>query len=87
MNKEELASEIIKICNCLGLIENKVTTTIIERNIIKSLEDIVFVENLLNILYKNIKSKKYSNILNFKKVENTLIELEKIRLKLDLEGL
>ena len=56
---------------------------LIRENIIQNLKDITFIENLLNILYKQARLKKLKN-LNRKRLETLLIELEKIRLNLEL---
>ena len=55
----------------------------VEKKIIDGLEDIIFVENLLNIFYKKMKLKRFQKNLNKNRLKKLLIELEKIRLNLE----
>lgn len=84
MIQHELVKEIIKMCKYFKIIENNVNEYFIEKKIIDGLNDIIFVENLLNIFYQKLKTNKFKNI-NIKKFKNILIELEKIRLNLEFK--
>ncbi len=81
-----LVKEIINTCKYFKIIDNEVNDLLIEKKIIDGLEDIIFVENLLNVLYFKIKAKRNIKKLNLKRLKNLLIELEKIRLNLEFKG-
>ena len=66
--------------------EYEVETCFVEKKIIDGLEDIIFVENLLNIFYKKKNQNLYKKNLNQQRLKNLLIELEKIRLNLEFKG-
>lgn len=84
MIQHELVKEIIKMCKYFKIIESNVNEYFIEKKIIDGLNDIIFVENLLNIFYQKLKTNRFKNI-NIKKFKNILIELEKIRLNLEFK--
>lgn len=66
--------------------EYDVETCFVEKKIIDGLEDVIFVENLLNIFYKKKNQNYFKKNLNQHRLKNLLIELEKIRLNLEFKG-
>ena len=86
MNQYELVKEIIKMCKYFKIVDYEVDNNFVEKKIMDSLEDIIFVENMLNVFYIKMKSKKYNKYLNQKRLKKLLIELEKIRLNLEFKG-
>lgn len=82
----KLIDEIIKMCKYFEIIDYKTNNFLIEKKIIDSLDDIIFVENLLNIFYTNMKLNKFKNRLNKKRLKKLLFELEKIRLNLEFKN-
>lgn len=80
MKKKVLIDEIMRFCFKYRIITNTVQGEIIERNIGEQLNDVVFVENLINAIF--IRGKQYK-ILRSKKVMNIILELERIRLELE----
>jgi len=66
--------------------EKDINRYYVEKKIIDGLEDIIFVENLLNIIYKKMKLKRFQNTLNQDRLKRLLLELEKIRLNLEFKG-
>ena len=66
--------------------ERDIDNYFVEKKIIDGLDDIIFVENLLNIFYKKMKLKRYRNSLDQNRLKKLLIELEKIRLNLEFKG-
>lgn len=86
MSQEKLVKEIIKTCKYFRIMEYEIETCFVEKKIIDGLEDIFFVENLLNIFYRKKNQKYYRNRLNQHRLKNLLIELEKIRLNLEFKG-
>lgn len=83
MNQYTLTKEIIKTCKYFKIIEYEIDNCFVEKKIIDGLEDIIFVENLLNIFYKKMKLKRFQKNLNKNRLKKLLIELEKIRLNLE----
>lgn len=83
MNQYTLTKEIIKTCKYFKIIEYEIDNCFVEKKIIDGLEDIIFVENLLNIFYKKMKLKRFQKNLNKSRLKKLLIELEKIRLNLE----
>lgn len=83
MNQYTLTKEIIKTCKYFKIIEYETDNCFVEKKIIDGLEDIIFVENLLNVFYKKIKLKRFQKNLNKNRLKKLLIELEKIRLNLE----
>lgn len=83
MNQYTLTKEIIKTCKYFKIIEYEIDNCFVEKKIIDGLEDIIFVENLLNIFYKKMKLKRFQKNLNENRLKKLLIELEKIRLNLE----
>lgn len=86
MDQYKLVKEIIKTCQCFKIVERDIDNYFVEKKIIDGLDDIIFVENLLNIFYKKMKLKRYRNSLDQNRLKKLLIELEKIRLNLEFKG-
>ena len=86
MDQYKLVKVIIKTCQYFKIVERDIDNYFVEKKIIDGLDDIIFVENLLNIFYKKMKLKKYRNSLNQNRLKKLLIELEKIRLNLEFKG-
>ena len=86
MEQTKLIKEIIKTCQYFKIMEKDINNYYVEKKIIDGLEDIIFVENLLNILYKKMKLKRFQQTLNQDRLKRLLIELEKIRLNLEFKG-
>lgn len=80
MKKKFLVDEIVNFCFKYGLIANTTNVDYLRNNIEEQLNDVVFVENLINAIF--IRGKQYK-ILRSKKVMNIIMELEKIRLQLE----
>lgn len=85
MDRRLLIHEIIKTCQYFKVIEKDINYAFVEKKIIDGLEDIIFVENLLKVLYNKINQKRFKKHLNNSKIKNLLIELEKIRLNLEFK--
>jgi len=86
MEQYKLVKEIIKTCQYFKVMKRDINDAFVEKKIIDGLEDIIFVENLLNIFYKKMKLKRFQNTLNQERLKKLLIELEKIRLNLEFKG-
>lgn len=86
MEQYKLVKEIIKTCQYFKVMNRDINDAFVEKKIIDGLEDIIFVENLLNIFYKKMKLKRFQNTLNQDRLKRLLIELEKIRLNLEFKG-
>lgn len=86
MDQYKLVKEIIKTCQYFEIVERDIDNYFVEKKIIDGLDDIIFVENLLNIFYKKMKLKRYRNSLDQNRLKKLLIELEKIRLNLEFKG-
>ncbi len=86
MEQNKLVKEIIKTCQYFKIIDYVIDNSFVEKKIIDGLDDIIFVENLLNIFYKKMKLKRFKNNLNQERLKRLLIELEKIRLNLEFKG-
>lgn len=86
MEQYKLVKEIIKTCQYFKIMNYDINDSFVEKKIIDGLEDIIFVENLLNILYKKMKQKRFQKTLNQNRLKRLLIELEKIRLNLEFKG-
>ena len=86
MDQYKLVKEIIKTCQYFKIVERDNNNYFVEKKIIDGLDDIIFVENLLNIFYKKMKLKRYRNSLDQNRLKKLLIELEKIRLNLEFKG-
>ena len=86
MEQRKLIKEIIKTCQYFKIMEKDINHYYVEKKIIDGLEDIIFVENLLNIFYKKMKYKRFKQTLNQDRLKRLLIELEKIRLNLEFKG-
>ena len=54
MEQTKLIKEIIKTCQYFKIMEKDINRYYVEKKIIDGLEDIIFVENLLNIIYKKL---------------------------------
>lgn len=86
MEQYKLVKEIIKTCQYFKIMNFDINDSFVEKKIIDGLEDIIFVENLLNIFYKKMKQKRFQKTLNQDRLKRLLIELEKIRLNLEFKG-
>lgn len=86
MDQYKLVKEIIKTCQYFKIVARDIDNYFVEKKIIDGLDDIIFVENLLNIFYKKMKLKRYRNSLDQNRLKKLLIELEKIRLNLEFKG-
>ena len=86
MEQYKLVKEIIKTCQYFKIMNRDINNSFVEKKIIDGLEDIIFVENLLNIFYKKMKQKRFQKTLNQNRLKRLLIELEKIRLNLEFKG-
>lgn len=86
MGQYKLVNEIIKTCQYFKIVKKDTNINLIEKKIIDGLNDIVFVENLLNVFYKKMKQKKYNKYLDFNKFKILIFELEKIRINLEFKG-
>ena len=86
MEQYKLVKEIIKTCQYFKVMKYDINDAFVEKKIIDGLDDIIFVENLLNIFYKKMKLKRFQNTLNQERLKRLLIELEKIRLNLEFKG-
>lgn len=86
MEQYKLVKEIIKTCQYFKIMDYVIDNNFVEKKIIDGLEDIIFVENLLNIFYKKMKLKRFKNTLNQDRLKKLLIELEKVRLNLEFKG-
>ena len=86
MEQYKLVKEIIKTCQYFKIMNRDINNSFVEKKIIDGLEDIIFVENLLNIFYKKMKQKRFQKTLNQYRLKRLLIELEKIRLNLEFKG-
>lgn len=86
MDQYKLVKEIIKTCQYFKIVGRDIDNYFVEKKIIDGLDDIIFVENLLNIFYKKMKLKRYRNSLDQNRLKKLLIELEKIRLNLEFKG-
>ena len=86
MEQYKLVKEIIKTCQYFKVMNRDINDVFVEKKIIDGLEDIIFVENLLNVFYKKMKLKRFQNTLNKDRLKKLLIELEKIRLNLEFKG-
>lgn len=85
MEQYKLVKEIIKTCQYFKVMNRDINDAFVEKKIIDGLEDIIFVENLLNIFYKKMKLKRFQHTLNQDRLKRLLIELEKIRLNLEFK--
>lgn len=86
MDQYKLVKEIIKTCKYFRILELNINEIFVEKKIVDGLEDIIFVENLLNVFYKKMKLKRFRKNLNQNRLKRLLIELEKIRLNLEFKG-
>lgn len=87
MDHYKLVKEIIKTCQYFKVMDYDINDNYVEKKILDGLEDIIFVENLLNIFYKRMKLKRFQNTLNQNRLKKLLIELEKIRLNLEFKAI
>lgn len=86
MDQYKLVKEIIKTCQYFKVLKASDNDFRVEKKIIDGLDDIIFVENLLNIFYQKMKLKRFKNSLDQNRLKRLLIELEKIRLNLEFKG-
>lgn len=87
MDHYKLVKEIIKTCQYFKVMNYDINDSYVEKKILDGLDDIIFVENLLNIFYKRMKLKRFQNTLNQNRLKKLLIELEKIRLNLEFKAI
>ena len=85
MDKYTLTKEIIKMCQYFKVIKKNENEYLIEKKVIDGLEDIIFVENLINIMYKKAKFKINNKKFNINKFKKIMFELEKNRLNLEFK--
>ena len=85
MDQYKLVKEIIKTCQYFKVLQVSDSDIYVEKKIIDGLDDIIFVENLLNIFYQKMKLKRFKNLAQ-NRLKRLLIELEKIRLNLEFKG-
>jgi len=80
----ELVDEIIYFCDLFDIFEldNK---NLITKEITKNLDNIVFVENLINRLHEEMKLKRYISIINKHRLDDLLAELEGTKISLLLD--
>jgi len=83
MRKKEVVNEIVNFCFEFGIFKSPFRIKQIKNNIEKQLDDVVFIENLINTIFVKAKERK---ILRTKRAMNLLIELEKIRISLEDKG-
>lgn len=74
------------MCKFFKIMDYEINEYLVEKRIIDGLDDIIFVENLINVFYKKMKSKRFQKSLNKDRLTKLLIELEKIRLNLEFKG-
>lgn len=86
MDQYKLVKEIIKTCKYFKVIDYETNNLYLEKKFIDGLDDIVFVENLLNVLYTKMRLKRFKKTLNQNRLKKLLIELEKVRLNLEFKG-
>lgn len=86
MDQYTLVKEIIKTCKFFKIMDSEINDNLVEKKIIDGLNDIIFVENLLNVFYKKMKFKKFQKYISIDRIKRLLIELEKIRLNLEFKG-
>jgi len=80
MKRKELINEIVCFCFDFGLFKSPFKIRQIKNNIEKQMDDVVFIENLINTIFVKAKEQK---ILKEKRTTDLLIELEMIRLRLE----
>lgn len=83
MERKLLIKEIVDFCCDYKLFKNPTDAKLINENIEEQLNDVAFIENLYNVIFR--KAKQY-HLLGQKRVIDLLMELEKIRLKLEHNG-
>ena len=86
MDQYKLVKEIIKTCKYFKIMEYETDDNLVQKKIIDGLDDIIFVENLLNIFYQKMRLKRFQHTLDQSRLKRLLIELEKIRLNLEFKG-
>lgn len=80
MEREELVNKIISFCFTYGVLDETVKMNEIQERIDKSLNQCEFIEDLYNMILLETKSHKKMDI---GKIQELLLELEKIRLELE----
>jgi len=83
MERKILIKEIADFCIKCGVFKGKVETSEIPIGIEVGLENIEFVESLINTIINRVEQNKNVDI---RKVKIMLLELEKIRLDLEYSG-
>ena len=79
---EDLINEVAYFCFKYGIFHSSVKLIHIKAAIEKQLDEVEFVENLINIIF--VKAKQRKKLSDPKTVE-LIIELEKLRLKMEQE--
>jgi len=80
MDKKELVKSVTAFCIEHGILDTKCSTKEIEERIEKQSHDVIFVENLINMII--VKTRKMKDIDTGKLIE-LLIKLERLRLELE----
>ena len=74
MDQYKLVKEIIKTCQYFKVLKASDNDFRVEKKIIDGLDDIIFVENLLNIFYQKMKLKRFKNSLDQNRLKRLLIK-------------
>lgn len=80
MKRKVLVNEVVSFCFDYDLFKSPVKAKEIKSSLNKKLEDVAFIENLINTIFIKAKKRK---ILRTQRIINLLLELEKLRLKLE----
>ena len=86
INKEKLIREIRKTCQYFKIAGMYGNNPFIERRISENLEDIAFIETLLDVFERKAKQKRFRDTIDRKRLKTLLMELEKVREDLDVKG-
>jgi len=84
MEREVLVNEIYVVCLELGVLKHNSNENQIKNNIRKQLSEVVFIENLYNTVFRKAKQR---GAFHKAKVKKLLIELESLRLELEIESI
>jgi len=80
MERNILVNEIAAFCFSYGVFDKSIRAREIKKNIKSQLDDVEFIESLINTLI--VKTRNRKNI-DIEKLKELLLELEKIRLDLE----
>ena len=80
MERNVLVNEIASFCFQYGIFDKSIRVSEIKNRIRNQLDNVEFIENLINTLI--IKTRNRKNI-DVEKLKELLLELEKIRLELE----